>query len=140
MRSSSSGVYTIRHTAFDGRAYVGSSVDIAGRLQSHRSQLRRGKHSCRLLQQAFDQYGEAAFAFEVLELAPEAELATRENFWIAHVGGTFNRAKAGRHYASSQPQQPPYTVASPPAEFALPGLATPPAAIIPSPGRDWGTP
>lgn len=60
------GVYAIRHV--DSRwAYIGSSRNIYSRWRTHKSELRRGKHPCPHLQNAWNKYGESAFQFEVLE-------------------------------------------------------------------------
>jgi GIY-YIG catalytic domain len=58
------GVYRI--TGPD-RVYIGSSDDIPRRWKSHRSQLRGSRHHNYRLQAAWNEYGEAAFAFIVIE-------------------------------------------------------------------------
>lgn len=60
-----SGVYTItQHST--GKRYVGSSVNLQNRKDSHYSGLRRNTHGNSLLQRAFMKYGEADFDFRVL--------------------------------------------------------------------------
>lgn len=60
------GVYCLRNTV-NGKRYVGSSSrSVTGRLQDHRRCLRAGTHNNRHLQNAWNKYGEDAFAFEVL--------------------------------------------------------------------------
>ena len=60
-----SGVYEITNT-INGKRYVGSSVDLNIRKQTHWSRLREGKHFNRYLQNAWNKYGERAFQFNVL--------------------------------------------------------------------------
>ena len=95
------GVYQIRHAAFGGLAYIGSSIRMEARMQSHRSSLRRGRHPCRSMQSDWDEYGENAFRFEVLECVnDETHLADRERYWtntMREAGGVYNRVTAGRH-------------------------------------------
>jgi hypothetical protein len=96
------GVYCIRHAAFSGLAYIGSSIRMERRMASHRSSLRRGRHPCRSMQSDWDEYGEGAFRFEVLECVnDETHLADLERRWTNamrdQVGGVYNRVAAGRH-------------------------------------------
>lgn len=58
-------VYAIRNTV-NNRAYIGSTSNFKSRWHTHRSTLRRGIHHSFILQKAWDKYGEAAFAFELL--------------------------------------------------------------------------
>jgi hypothetical protein len=70
------GVYKI---AGPGRVYIGSSDDIPRRWKSHLSQLRGGRHHNYRLQAAWNEHGEAAFAFAVVEeVADLAGLITAE--------------------------------------------------------------
>jgi hypothetical protein len=62
--SAQMGVYQITGP---GRVYIGSSDDIPRRWHSHLSQLRGGRHHNYRLQAAWTEYGEAAFAFVVIE-------------------------------------------------------------------------
>ena len=93
------GVYAIMCT--DGRAYVGGSMRIPTRWKEHRCELSLGKHGNRLLQQAWNEMGEAAFAFTVLEVVPSGDdlvsaeqrhmdrlRAERELFNLAPLAGT----------------------------------------------------
>lgn len=76
------GVYRILNMA-NGKQYIGSSGNMKRRALSHRSQLRRGKHYNRHLQFAWDKYGEAAFAWEVVEvIASEEVLVVAEQRYI----------------------------------------------------------
>jgi group I intron endonuclease len=68
-----SGIYSITHKE-SGRKYIGSSVDIARRWNSHRSSLNRGVHENAYLQNAWNKYGSEAFLFEVIEIGVPAEL------------------------------------------------------------------
>jgi GIY-YIG catalytic domain len=58
------GVYRITGPS---RVYVGSSDDIPRRWKSHLSQLRGGRHHNYRLQAAWNEHGEAAFAFTVMK-------------------------------------------------------------------------
>ncbi len=77
----SGGIYCIRHA--DGRVYVGSAVNIRGRWRGHRSELNRGIHLSRRLQNAWTKYGATAFVFDVLEVVTDrTALTDREQHWI----------------------------------------------------------
>jgi group I intron endonuclease len=63
------GVYMIRCTA-NGKVYVGSTYDCVRRESQHRSNLNKGKHYSRHLQNAWNKYGADAFVWSVLEYVP----------------------------------------------------------------------
>ena len=65
------GVYQIRNL-INGKTFIGSSLDLPGKFNSHRFQLACGSHVAAALQADWQKYGADAFAFEVLEyLNPE---------------------------------------------------------------------
>lgn len=70
------GVYCVRNTA-SGRVLLGSSVNLHGPLNRHRSELRLGSHRCAELQADWNRLGEDAFTFEILDKVPD-ELAGLE--------------------------------------------------------------
>ena len=63
------GVYAIVCVS-TGEVYVGSSGVTGTRLSKHRTDLRRGKHHNAGLQAAWNQYGEAAFRFLMVQSLP----------------------------------------------------------------------
>lgn len=75
------GIYVIKNVV-DGKAYVGSSVDIAARWSKHRGGLLRGTHSNPHLLSAWRKYGESAFHFSVLLTCDVAELLEKEQIEI----------------------------------------------------------
>jgi biotin operon repressor len=84
------GVYAIRNTT-NGRVLLGSSVNLHGPFNRHRTELRLGSHRCPELQADWNRLGEDAFAFEILETVPDAltglerdtSLGQLEKKWIA---------------------------------------------------------
>lgn len=67
------GIYTIQNTV-NGKVYVGSSVNVHTRWNSHRSGLRNAKHHSAHLQAAWDIDGEDAFIFKVVKECEASEL------------------------------------------------------------------
>lgn len=68
------GVYEIVNLV-NGNRYVGSSVRISSRINSHKCLLRKNKSHNKHLQSAFNKYGEAAFVFRpILYCDPENTL------------------------------------------------------------------
>lgn len=66
MSALKTGVYIIRNRV-NGRVYVGSAArSIDGRWAMHRSELRRGVHGNRLLQNSWNKHGEPAFEFSII--------------------------------------------------------------------------
>lgn len=65
------GVYGVRNLE-TGRLLLGSSVNLHGPLNRHRSELRNGSHRCAELQADWDRLGEDGFAFEILDRVPDA--------------------------------------------------------------------
>ena len=89
------GIYAIK--CADGRAYVGASVDAGARWSTHRYALGRGNHRNKPLQKAWDEMGEGAFTFAILEQVASQDILTAEQKWmdrLAAEGGIFNRYAA----------------------------------------------
>lgn len=75
------GIYLIT-CLVTGRIYVGSSVDVWARIQSHKSLLARGTHRNPFLQNAWNKYGPEAFTFEVIAKCKPKERFKVEQRWI----------------------------------------------------------
>lgn len=82
-----SGIYQIRCKR-NGKIYVGSSVDLRARWDSHRRDLRQGTHRNLHLQHAWILLGETSFEFVVLEYADRSMLLEAEQTWINQTGCT----------------------------------------------------
>ena len=76
-----SGIYKIINK-FNGKYYVGSSVDIARRWRKHREALRRNQHRNRYLQRAWNKDGSNSFDFIVVELISQKELEATEQQYL----------------------------------------------------------
>ena len=66
------GVYRIWNTETD-RALIGSSPDAPSILNRHRAQLRMGGHPNKGLQAEWDDHGDGAFRFEILDTLSPTE-------------------------------------------------------------------
>lgn len=76
------GIYRIKNLT-NGKVYIGSAAHIPRRLWVHGWMLRRGKHHNVVLQRSWDRDGEAAFAFEAVEIVEDrTQLLVREQHWI----------------------------------------------------------
>lgn len=71
------GVYEIVNTV-NGKRYVGSSVDIKKRWQSHILELRKGTHHAQHLQRSFNKYGEDKFILVIIRYCEKDELIAYE--------------------------------------------------------------
>lgn len=83
------GIYRIRNT-INGKFYVGSSVNVEGRIFKHLSFLRRGIHPNAHLQAAFTLYGESAFAYELIEECGKDQLLACEQSHIDSLRPAYN--------------------------------------------------
>ena len=82
MRTKSVGIYCIENTT-NCKRYIGLSRNIEQRWNEHRSKLRRGKHGNIYLQRAWNNYGEDAFKFYIVEFCESDVLSEREEYYIA---------------------------------------------------------
>ncbi len=72
-----SGVYAITCIP-TSHSYIGSAVDLEGRRRVHFNKLQTGKHHNKVLQFAFDVFGENNFEWRVLEKCDKSRLQERE--------------------------------------------------------------
>lgn len=75
-----------------GSFYIGSSVNIHQRWAAHRCCLRQNKAQSRILQNAWNSYGEEAFEFSVVELCERSKVIEREQYWIDELRPKYNIA------------------------------------------------
>lgn len=84
-----SGIYKIENIA-NGKIYIGSTIDFKERWKRHRIYLRKGKHTNRHLQGAWNIYGESGFSFTVLEECENNILIEREQFFMDTLRPEYN--------------------------------------------------
>lgn len=84
-----SGIYKIENTV-NGKAYVGSAVDLHNRWSTHIWMLRHGKHKNPILQASFLKHGESAFRFVILEECPREATLVREQVWLDALNPYYN--------------------------------------------------
>ena len=75
------GIYMIRNKIND-KVYIGQSIHIQNRLDSHKRELRKGKHDSRHLQFAWDKYGEENFEFLSICECKKEKLNEMEQYYI----------------------------------------------------------
>jgi len=68
-----SGIYCITNTT-NGKIYIGSSVNVYKRLQTHFRELRRGVHHGNYIQRSYSKYGADSFRAQVLLYCEKFEL------------------------------------------------------------------
>lgn len=77
-----SAIYGILNL-LNGKIYIGSAVDYYHRLRTHKSKLKYNVHVNKHLQSAWNEYGQLAFEFIILEyIFNRNDLIDREQFWI----------------------------------------------------------
>ena len=97
------GIYKIRNK-ITGKIYIGSSKDIPSRWKQHKSELKRGTHHSRLLQESWRKYGLDNHEFEILETVSNSSyLIKREHYYIR----TLDSTDPGRGYNIQKPPEPP---------------------------------
>lgn len=81
MRKKLIGVYKITNLT-NGKMYIGGSVDINGRWQTHKSSLKNHKHHSLHLQRSWDKNGANNFEFSIIEECKEDEILDREQYYL----------------------------------------------------------
>jgi group I intron endonuclease len=79
----------------DTRTYIGSSINVKHRIESHLSLLKNNKHFNRHLQSFYNKYGIKSLNFELLITCPKEYLIKMEQWFIDNLKPKFNiRTKA----------------------------------------------
>ncbi len=79
------GIYKIVNQ-ITNQCYIGSSIDIIGRLYKHKSWLKNNKHQNKHLQNAVNKYKFENFTFEILEECSKENLEILEQKYIDNIG------------------------------------------------------
>jgi len=99
-------IYRILNVANDC-FYIGSAVNPRRRKWEHWSSLKKGSHHCAALQKAWDDFGEDAFEFEIIQTVDEEEdlLLTEDTFLLKYAGqpDCYNTATSTQFPSSSTP-------------------------------------
>lgn len=86
------GIYCIRNQK-NNNLYIGSSINITKRWNSHLCELRKNIHHCNYLQRSFNKYGESTFIFNIIEECSIEELLIREQYFIDLLNPRYNICK-----------------------------------------------
>jgi group I intron endonuclease len=94
-----SGVYTIQNTV-NSKIYVGCSINISKRINTHKIKLKRGVHDNIYLQRSWDKYGENSFLFSILDVYEEDYILSFENYWVNMLNSNNKKYGYNLKYAS----------------------------------------
>ncbi len=75
------GIYKIT-CLINNKSYIGSSININKRWNSHRSELNNNIHKNKKLQNAWNKHGKQNFIFEIVEYCTEEEMLIKEELQI----------------------------------------------------------
>jgi group I intron endonuclease len=65
-----------------GKKYIGSAVNLKGRIDKHRLDLKRNNHHSPHLQHSYNKYGIENFYITILEETNKENLLKREQYWM----------------------------------------------------------
>jgi len=92
------GIYAIYCIA-NNTIYIGQSVDIRRRINTHKSSLKKGTHDNSYLQASWNKYNESMFSFHILGEFARDDLSAKEEEYINSVSeGCFNCNQVGESY------------------------------------------
>lgn len=77
--------------------YIGQSINVERRLQTHKSMLRRGSHTNIRLQGACNKYGLDSLIFKLVECCEKNMLDTREQHWIDVSNCQYNMSRVAKN-------------------------------------------
>lgn len=86
------GIYKIRNK-INGKIYIGKSVNLQSRKNSHFYLLRKQKHGNIHLQRSFNKYGAENFEFSIIEIVNEEFLNEKEIYYIKELKPEYNIMK-----------------------------------------------
>lgn len=95
-----SGIYMIQNLV-NGKIYIGQSVQLNKRIQSHKRTLKNNKHYNSHLQRSYNKYGFENFKFIIVENCDIEELNKRELYWMNH----YNSHDKNCGYNSDSPSE-----------------------------------
>lgn len=82
------GIYVIKCIVND-KIYIGSSNNIGKRIRDGFKKLQNGTSKIIYLQDAFTEFGENNFVYELLELVENNNLGKRERYWIVELNTVY---------------------------------------------------
>ena len=96
-----SGIYCIKNIVTN-KVYIGKSVNVNGRISSHKWLLKNNKHVNTHLQNAWNKYGKEFFEFKVIEYYNQTSLPEKEEYWVNFYKSSsdefgYNLMKVGRY-------------------------------------------
>lgn len=90
------GVYQITNTK-NGKFYVGSSINLVKRRNTHWCDLKNNRHANKYLQAAWNKDGSSSFTFQVLAVVPKSELLLCEQEFIEQLKPHYNMCRFARN-------------------------------------------
>jgi len=101
-----SGIYKIQSQVRQERFYIGSAVNLKGRMDVHINDLKKNKHHSKQLQRHYNKYGESDLIFSVLIECGKEELIDKEQYFLDIYNPYFNSYKiAGSPLGSKHSDQ-----------------------------------
>ncbi len=76
-----------------GDFYIGSTINIKERWETHSAKLKYSKHTNKFLQNALNKYGFSYFIFGVIEFCDRESLIKREQYYIDNLNPRYNLNK-----------------------------------------------
>ena len=71
------GIYRIKNKT-NGAVYIGQAINIRSRISHHKSLLKKGKHTNKLLQEDWNLFGEEAFTVKTIKKVSKYNLTKHE--------------------------------------------------------------
>lgn len=91
--SPKSGIYIITNLV-NGKFYIGSASHLSVRWNYHKFKMNKNLSDCKILQKAWNKYGEENFTFRIIELVEDkTKLLEREQFYLDTMKPVYNILK-----------------------------------------------
>lgn len=88
------GIYMIQCN-INGMVYIGQSKNIGSRITSHKTSLKKNRHTNKNLQKDYNEYGIKCFEYFLLEECSCDLFDERERFWITQYENLYNMTSGG---------------------------------------------